>query len=154
MSKVDDLIRHWLIHQSVGFRLGPLRFPAATANWDVAENTAFSPVSPAALAEVARVRNVVIIVVTELGVRRITPWALQNLVVHVVLQPQPLVPTTPKKPVPSSSTFIISRDGSKQSEQSSDGESCKLSSLDHSDGADSTTSPSSVASPNTKFWLG
>ncbi|KAL2556875.1 Uncharacterized protein Fot_01614 [Forsythia ovata] len=91
----------------------------ATANWDVAKNTAFSPVSPTALTEVARLRKVVIIVVTERGVRRITPWALQNLVVRVVLQPQPPVPTTPKKLAPSSPTFIVSRDGSKWNEQSS-----------------------------------
>ncbi|KAL2479252.1 Calcium-dependent lipid-binding (CaLB domain) family protein [Forsythia ovata] len=46
----------------------------------------------------------------------------------------------------------ISRDGSKRSEQSSGGESCELSSLDLSDGADSTTSSSSAASTALKEW--
>ncbi|CAI9763831.1 unnamed protein product [Fraxinus pennsylvanica] len=46
----------------------------------------------------------------------------------------------------------ISRDGSKRSEQSSGGESCDLSSLDLSDGADSTTSSSSAASTALKEW--
>ncbi|KAL2555535.1 Uncharacterized protein Fot_00274 [Forsythia ovata] len=45
-------------------------------------------------------------------------WALQNLVVRVVLQPQPPVPTISKKLAHSFSTFIVSRDGSKWSEQS------------------------------------
>lgn len=51
------------------FRFGPLaRLPVSASDGDVTEDTAFSPVPPAALAEVPRLRLVIIIVITKLCV--------------------------------------------------------------------------------------
>jgi hypothetical protein len=47
----------------------------AAADGDVAEGSALGPVSPAGLAEVARLRRVVVVVVAELGVPRLAPRA-------------------------------------------------------------------------------
>lgn len=47
---------------------GALRFPGTAADGDVAEEAAFGPVPTAAFAEMARLREVVVVVVTELGV--------------------------------------------------------------------------------------
>lgn len=45
-------------------------------NRNVAEDTADGPVAAAGLAEVARLRVIVVIVIAEFGVGRIAPWAL------------------------------------------------------------------------------
>lgn len=57
-----------------GAPLGVL--PGAAADRDVSKNTSFSPVPSTALAEVARLREVVVIVIAEFGVCRIAPWTL------------------------------------------------------------------------------
>ena len=51
-----------------GFGLGALGFVRTAADGDIAEDAAFGPVSVAALAEMARLREVVVVVVAELGV--------------------------------------------------------------------------------------
>lgn len=61
---------------AVLFRLRPLRLAASTANRNVAEDTAFCPVTPATLAEVTGLREVVVVVVAEFRVQRVTSWAL------------------------------------------------------------------------------
>lgn len=53
--------------------------PAAPADGDVAEGAAVGPVAAARLAEVARLREVIVIVVTELGVGGVAPRAAEVL---------------------------------------------------------------------------
>jgi hypothetical protein len=60
-------------------RRGALRLAAAAAHGDVAQDAALGPVPAAALAEVARLRQVVVVVVAELGVGRLAPRALHRL---------------------------------------------------------------------------
>lgn len=50
---------------------------AATANWDVTEGATVGPVAAAGLAEMARLREVVVVVVAELGVGGLAAWALE-----------------------------------------------------------------------------
>ncbi|KAJ0578063.1 hypothetical protein HanIR_Chr05g0243151 [Helianthus annuus] len=66
---------------SVGVRLRfrSLSFPAAATDGDVTEDTAFGPVPAAAFAEVTWLREVVVVVVTEFGVQRLTTWTFQSL---------------------------------------------------------------------------
>lgn len=71
----------------------------ATADGDVAESPAVSPVATAGLAEVTGLREIVVIVVAELGVERVAPRALERLVVVLVV----LVVVRSNPPVPSSS---------------------------------------------------
>lgn len=64
-------------------------FTAATSDGHVTEYAAFGPVTAAALAEVARLREVVIVVVAEFGVERFAAWALEGLlVVQGVVRPK------------------------------------------------------------------
>lgn len=55
-------------NSSFGGRRRPSVFPAASADGDVAEGSAFRPVSPARFAEIPRLREAVVVVVTEFGV--------------------------------------------------------------------------------------
>nr|GMC54554.1 hypothetical protein PanWU01x14_251760 [Ipomoea batatas] len=64
--------------RSGGFRFRSLAFPAAAADGDVAEDAAFGPVPPAALTEVTRLREVVVIVIAKFGVERVASGALQR----------------------------------------------------------------------------
>lgn len=54
-----------------GFRASA--FPASTADRDVAEGATLGPIPPATFAEVPRLRQAVVVVVTELSVGRGTP---------------------------------------------------------------------------------
>jgi len=47
---------------------GALAFPAATSDGNIPESTTFGPVAATCLAEVARLSEVVVVVVTKLGV--------------------------------------------------------------------------------------
>uniref|UniRef100_A0A0E0H4I5 Uncharacterized protein n=1 Tax=Oryza nivara TaxID=4536 RepID=A0A0E0H4I5_ORYNI len=58
----------------------------AAADGDVAERAALRPVTPARLAEVARLLEAVVVVVAELGVRRVAPRAVERL---LLLRPRP-----------------------------------------------------------------
>ena len=73
--------------------VGALGFAATAADGDVAEDAAFGPVAAAVLAEVAGLREVVVVVVAELGVHGVAARALQRLLVVllVVVGPQPPV---------------------------------------------------------------
>jgi len=64
--------------------VGAFGFAAAASDRDVAEDAPFGPVAAAVFAEVAGLGEVVVVVVTELGVERITAGALKRLVVLVV----------------------------------------------------------------------
>ena len=60
-----------------GFGLvGAFGFTATTADGDIAKDAAFGPVAAAVLAEMARLGEVVVVVVTELGVKGVTARAL------------------------------------------------------------------------------
>ena len=64
----------------------------ATANGDVPESATVGPVTAAGLAEVAGLREVVVVVVTELGVGGFTTWARKLLLFSCrVLRGDPLV---------------------------------------------------------------
>jgi hypothetical protein len=67
---------------------GALVLAASSSDGDVAERAALGPVAAARLAEVARLREAVIVVVAELGVRGLAPRALERL---IVLRAQPPV---------------------------------------------------------------
>ena len=54
-------------------------FAGPTADWDVTEGATVSPVATAGLAEVARLREVVVVVVAELGVGGVTAWTWKLL---------------------------------------------------------------------------
>lgn len=71
--------------RTFGLWLGALGLPAAAADGDVAEDAAFGPVTAAAFTEVARLREVVVIVVAELRVERITTRTLQRLLIVVII---------------------------------------------------------------------
>ena len=58
--------------------LDALVLSASAADGDVAEGAAAGPVSLAGLAEVARLGQAVVVVVAELGVRRVAPRAPQR----------------------------------------------------------------------------
>ncbi|PON82987.1 hypothetical protein TorRG33x02_211930 [Trema orientale] len=77
------------------FRLRTLSLPATTADGNVAEDAAFGPVAAAVLAEMAGLREVVVVVVAELGVERIATRTLQGLLMIlmmvVLMRPQPPV---------------------------------------------------------------
>ena len=61
-------------------RLRPFGFPATTSDGDVTENAAFGPVTTAVFTKVSRLREVVIVVVTELCVKRVATRTLERLV--------------------------------------------------------------------------
>ena len=63
-----------------------LVLPTTTTNWNVPECTSFGPVPSTGLAKVPRLREAVIIVVTELGVGGVAPRTLEGLVMR---WPQP-----------------------------------------------------------------
>ena len=46
-----------------------------TSNGDVTEGPTLGPITTASLVEVTRLREVVVVVVTELGVGGVAPWA-------------------------------------------------------------------------------
>lgn len=98
------------VGRGLGFG-GAFGFPAAASDGDVAEDAAFGPVSPAALAEVPRLREIIVIVITEFGVERITPRALQRLVVLVVVEVRPQAPVSAtasaEQPTPSGDRLYI-----------------------------------------------
>ena len=50
--------------------------PTATTDGDVTEGTAFGPVATTAFAEVARLGEAVIVVITKLSVGRATSWTI------------------------------------------------------------------------------
>nr|GMD53937.1 hypothetical protein PanWU01x14_251760 [Ipomoea batatas] len=54
---------------------GVLVFPAAASDGDVTQRASFGPVTAASLAEMARLGEIVVIIVTELRVGRITARA-------------------------------------------------------------------------------
>lgn len=90
-DRVSPLRRHRLDKPSPAARL-PVRgrryaddtlvFPATAADGYVTEGPALGPVPAARLAEVPRLGEVVVVVVTELRVGRITPGAPEVLVLH------------------------------------------------------------------------
>lgn len=51
--------------------------PRAATDGDISKSAAFSPVPPAIFAEVARLSEVVVVIITEFCVCGFTPWALQ-----------------------------------------------------------------------------
>ena len=67
----------------------------ATAVGDIAEDAAFGPIAAAALAEVARLREVVVVVVAEFGVERVAARALDDL---VIVRPHPPISDADKPP--------------------------------------------------------
>jgi len=91
IARFSHLIsRHRLDEPSAAARLpvnrrryadNTLVFPATAAYRDVTQGPAFGPVPAARLAEVPRLSEVVVVVVTELGVRRIAAGAPEVLVV-------------------------------------------------------------------------
>jgi len=64
--------------------VGAFGFTAPAADGDVAEDAALGPVAATVFAEVARLGEVVVVVVTELGVEGVAAGALEGLVVLVV----------------------------------------------------------------------
>jgi len=83
-GQVEARLRHVpRLHRRRGGLLGAgaLVLAASTANRDVAEGATFGPVAAARLAEVARLREAVVVVVAELGVRGLAPRALERLIV-------------------------------------------------------------------------
>nr|GMC69582.1 hypothetical protein TorRG33x02_211930 [Ipomoea batatas] len=85
--------------------LGALGFPAATADGNVAEDAAFGPVAAAALAEVARLGEVIVIIIAELGIERIAAGALQ-LRRLVVVWPQPPITSTGEHPSSTAANWV------------------------------------------------
>lgn len=68
------------------------------------------PVATARLAEVARLREVVVVVVAELGVERIAPGTLQGLLILVVVLSQPPVSTasaSAKEPASTDRMYLL-----------------------------------------------
>ena len=61
---------------------GPLVPPAAAAHRHVPEGAVFGPVSPAGLAEVAGLREAVVVVIAKLGVGGFTSWTLECSLRH------------------------------------------------------------------------
>ena len=60
---------------------------ATTTYGNVSESATFGPVPTASLAEVARLREAVVVVVTEFGVEGVASGTFQSLVVLVVVPP-------------------------------------------------------------------
>ena len=71
---------------------GSFVFPAPTTNWNIPQSSALGPISPAILAEVARLREVVVVVVAELGVERFTAGAFEQLAGMWLQPPLHLLP--------------------------------------------------------------
>jgi len=71
--------------------VGAFGLAAATADGDIAKDAAFGPVAAAVLAEMAWLGEVVVVVVTELGVEGVTARALERLVVVLVVLSEPAV---------------------------------------------------------------
>lgn len=67
------------------FRLGSFRFPATSSDGDVTEDAAFSPVASAALAEVSRLGEIIVVIVAKFGVQGIATRTLQSLLVILVV---------------------------------------------------------------------
>lgn len=80
---VAESVRNGSFGRRIGlsrsFLLGSLVFPQPTSDRNVSESTTVRPVSLTALAEISRLREAIIVVVTEFGVERVATRAFEQL---------------------------------------------------------------------------
>ena len=61
-------------------RSWPLVLPWTATNWNISERTTLCPIPSTSFAEVSRLWETVVVIVTELCIGWIAPWAVQSLI--------------------------------------------------------------------------